>query len=187
MVIGQILGVEKMIAVLGDKQDKVVKVLKTEVRQLAVMLMGYIKQSKLTGEVLHVRTGRLRRSITSKVVNDGPLVVGVVGTNVVYAKAHEFGVDKHMMVTVHEYLRRCKSRNTYAIKNGRRAVRDEGGKVIGHMLKRVLSSEGVAHVGEFQRNQHIHLPERSFLRSALADLGPDIRADLAEAIQRAIR
>ena len=180
MVIGQLLGVEKFVATMGSRQGEVVKVLKTEVRNLTVMLMGYVKASKLSGEVLHVQSGRLRRSITGRVEAGGTLVSGIVGTNVEYAAAHEFGIDKHMPVTVHAYLRKCKSRNTYIMKKGKYFSPQGAAKLM------KLSSQGVAFVHEFQRNQHIHLPERSFLRSALADLGPDIRADLQEAIFKAL-
>jgi len=46
---------------------------------------------KLSGEVLKVRTGRLRSSITHEVRDVGGAVELVVGTNVVYARIHEFG------------------------------------------------------------------------------------------------
>lgn len=48
-----------------------------------------VKQ-KLSGEVLRVRTNRLRGSITSEVRGEKTLEL-VVGTNVIYARIHEFG------------------------------------------------------------------------------------------------
>src|SRR3989304_768029 len=46
---------------------------------------------KLTGIVLHIRTGTLRRSITNQVFRSGPKIIGKIGSNLVYARIHEFG------------------------------------------------------------------------------------------------
>jgi phage gpG-like protein len=184
MVIAELLGGPQVLNHLTSLPEEAQRVLKSEVRSLAVELAGYVKESKLTGEVLHVRTGRLRRSITFRVDEQGSQITGIVGTNVEYAAAHEFGVDMFKMVTVREYLRKCKSRNRYAITRGRAFTAEDGSK--GHMLKRVVSAEGVAVVHSFNRNQHIVLPEKSFLRSALKDLGPEIREDLEAAVRRAV-
>jgi len=59
------------------------------------LIQGHIQERKLSGQVLRVRTGRLRSSVTNKVKRIGKTsVVGVIGTNVVYARAHEFGVPE---------------------------------------------------------------------------------------------
>lgn len=52
-------------------------------------LARHVQERKLSGDVLDVRTGTLRRSITSNLV-DQRLAVRV-GTNVEYARIHEFG------------------------------------------------------------------------------------------------
>lgn len=183
---GEIVGAGRVVMVLGEKKDQVVAALRIKVRELAIMLMGYVKMMKLSGDPLHVRSGRLRRSITYKVQEDGGIVSGLVGTVVEYGRAHEFGVDKYMVVTVRDYLRKCHSRDTFAIRPGR-AVRDAAGKTSARMLKRVLSSGGLAVVHSFSRRQHIKLPERSFLRSSLRELGPGIREDLAMTIREALQ
>lgn len=62
---------------------------------LVLELLTKVKQEKLsgpgTGQALNVRTGRLRRSITQRITDSGRQVRGIVGTNVEYAKFHEFG------------------------------------------------------------------------------------------------
>jgi hypothetical protein len=84
----------------------------------------------------------------------------------------------HKQVTVREYLRRTKASFRAAGKIGWR----------GNYRKQLAreSSMGAALVRSFTRNQHIKLPERSFLRAALAELGPEIRADLEAAVRRAL-
>lgn len=63
--------------------------------RLTLELMTKVKLEKLsgpgTGQALNVRTGRLRRSITQRITDNGREVRGIVGTNVEYAKFHEFG------------------------------------------------------------------------------------------------
>jgi len=54
-------------------------------------LSARVKARKLTGQVLNVQTGRLRRSIHHEVRSDRTRVTGTVGTNVEYARIHEFG------------------------------------------------------------------------------------------------
>jgi len=50
------------------------------------LLQAYIVGSKLSGQVLHARSGRLRRSIHAAPARiSGGEVIGKVGTNVVYA------------------------------------------------------------------------------------------------------
>jgi len=48
------------------------------------------KRFSTTGN-LQVRTGRLRSSIRTKVTEMGSSVIGIIGSNVVYAPVHEFG------------------------------------------------------------------------------------------------
>jgi len=63
--------------------------------RLTLELMTKVKLEKLsgpgTGQALNVRTGRLRRSITQRITDSGREIRGIVGTNVEYAKFHEFG------------------------------------------------------------------------------------------------
>lgn len=61
------------------------------VTRLAVQLQRHVMQDKLTGQVLQVRTGTLRRSINQRVTQQADSTTGQVGTNVVYARIHEYG------------------------------------------------------------------------------------------------
>lgn len=55
-------------------------------------LKGHIQKPLLTGEVLNVRSGELRRGITAKVFKRGNSFGGIVGTPTEYAKTHELGL-----------------------------------------------------------------------------------------------
>jgi len=63
--------------------------------RIVLKLLVKVKQEKLSGpgqdQVLNVVTGRLRRSITQRIEAGAGEINGIVGTNVEYAKFHEFG------------------------------------------------------------------------------------------------
>lgn len=89
--------------------------------RLVLELTRRVKQDKLTGQALKVRTGRLRRSINGQVTGQGTDTVdGVVGTNVAYARAHEYGFKG--TVSVREHLRRTKAGNRVPVKGHSRKV-----------------------------------------------------------------
>ena len=188
MVIGQILGVEKVVAVLGEKQGKVVAGIKSQVTSLAITIQGYVKNSKLTGQVLHVRTDRLRRSITFKVTAEGTLVSGVVGTNVVYARIHEFGgVIKRKART--QILRFRTNKNGNYMHQSDLSM---GPHQSGFAYKALVFAKKNAKGDFTERKQKIKggiitMPERSFLRSSLDDKASDIRANLQMAIREALK
>jgi len=59
--------------------------------QGAILLEGYIKGQKLSGQVLHVRSGRLRASMAHQVAQEGQDLVARIGPHVVYARILELG------------------------------------------------------------------------------------------------
>jgi len=135
------------------------------VTRLSIEVQGAVKSEKLTGQVLHNRTGTLRRSINRVVEDDGRNVIAQVGTNVAYAGAHEFGFDGR--VNVREHVRR----STAQMATGRRS--------------RVRKSEGEIHVRAHVRQ--MHLPERSYLRSTVRERAVQIRTAIKAGALEALR
>ncbi len=156
---------EALLARIAGMPDRLQSNMRTAVERLSIVVQTGVKEGKLTGQVLHVRTGTLRRSINRKITDDSSGVFATVGTNVKYAAAHEYGFDGD--VTVRAHTRRAQQQ--MALK----------GK------KRPGKSEGTINVRQFTR--HMHLPERSFLRSELRDRTPEIRETLRQAALRAVR
>ena len=156
---------EALLARLAGTGDRLQSGMRRAVERLSIIVQGGVKEDKLTGQVLHVRTGTLRRSINRKITEDSSGVFATVGTNVKYAAAHEYGFDGE--VTVKAHTRRAQQQ--MALK----------GK------KRPGKSEGTITVRQFTR--HMHLPERSFLRSELRDRSTQIQQDLRSAALEAIR
>jgi phage gpG-like protein len=154
MITVQVIGDDKLVARLDAMPGRVHDGLARAVVRLGLALQKKVQEEKLSGQVLKVRTGSLRSSINTEVTDTPAVITASVGTNIRYARPHEYGVD-------HPW--------TIAAKG--RALRFEIGG-------RVLFRKSV---------RHPPLPERSFLRSALADMAPVIEAGLREAVAEAIR
>lgn len=144
---------------LREYAKRIEREAKTSVGRLTLRLLTKVKQDKLSGQVLNVRSGRLRRSINQRVVVSAGRVEGTVGTNVEYAAGHEYGFKGQVSVKAHM-----------------RMIKQAFGKSITPRLVQVR-----AHPREMD------LPERSFLRSALRDMQPEIMAELQASVGRAAR
>lgn len=151
MIRGYIFGQKETIAKLGKLNEKGKAALGMSVQRLTLKLLAKVKSEKLTGQVLNVRTGRLRRSINQRVERNSQGIFGKVGTPVKYGRAHELGET----VTVKAHLR---------------TIKQAWGKK--------LRQPKVVQV----REHTVKYPERSFLRSALREMEPGIRAEMRRAL-----
>lgn len=154
-----------VVARFNDARVKVPQRVTDAVGRETMALTAYVKEQKLSGQVLKNWSGTLRRKINGRVTQEGTTVSGRVGVLLAYAAAHEYGFDG--VVNVREYFRRLKSftREAYTTKSGKqrtRKVHDEG-RVRAH-------------------SRHMHVPERSFLRSSLRENAPKIQQALAAAV-----
>lgn len=155
--------------------DRLHQNVRRAVDRLSIELQTLVKE-KLSGSVLHVRTGTLRRSINRRVVDTPVRIAAQVGTNVVYAAIHEYGFSGEE--NVREHVRKHYDIGTVKLTgkehNGMRTwVRERGeylrtGKVIAH-------------------TRTMNMPARSYLRSSLKEMEPKIvegiRAAAVEALQ----
>ena len=141
--------------------DKLRKALRSKIHALTLNLEGHIKADKLSGQVLNVVTGRLRRSIFSKMDETETEIVGTVASSgdVKYAGRHEYGFSGVETVQAHN-----------------RTIKQAFGREI---------SPKTVHVKQFER--HANTPERSFMRTALADQRDEIKAGIEKAIVEALQ
>jgi phage gpG-like protein len=160
MITAQLIGREELIRKFLTLGPATRKSLKTSFTALVYKLQAKVKRDKLSGQVLSVRTGTLRRSIYGKVVETNTFIYGIVGTNVKYAAAHEYGFTGQ--VTVKEHLRKIT-------------------KAYGKDLAEPRSVMVMAY------SRKMNLPERSFLRSALADMQPEITQTLESSLRTSLK
>jgi phage gpG-like protein len=78
---------------LSEMSPTVQRLVMAKVQSLAIELQRHIVQDKLSGQVLKVVTGNLRRSIQYIITQDGGTITGKVfsSNDVKYAAIHEFG------------------------------------------------------------------------------------------------
>lgn len=129
------------------------------VTRLSIEVQAAVKEQKLTGQVLHVRTGTLRRSINRRVTQIPQGTFASVGTNVSYARVHEFGFRGN--VSVRARTRKVKS-------------------AFGKPLRAAALQNVRAH------SRRVDLPARSFLRSTLREQEPRIVSSLRDAVLGAL-
>ena len=158
MIRGVLVGDDKLKAWMATRYPEMEKGVQTSMARLVISLARKIKEEKLSGQVLKNQTGRLRRSITPNIRGMGTQIVGEVGTNVEYAAIHEYGGK----TPPHEILP----------KRGRALAFMMGGKQV---IVRKVNHPGSK------------MPERSFMRTALKEMEPEIRASFENAISQVIR
>jgi phage gpG-like protein len=179
MIRGTVVGGEQAVARFTSMPEKLRVELRIAVQRAAFLVQRHSKADKLSGQVLHVRTGRLRRSIHYRITEAVERVTGIVGTNVSYAKPHEYGFTG--TVGVREHLRRS---TVYAKVRGSALFDPQTGKM--HLGRaRIVELLGAEHTVRAHM-RHMHMPERSFLRSALADEREAIKLEFQNAARRAL-
>jgi len=92
---------DALLARIAGVQERLQANLRSAVTRLSIVVQSSVKEDKLSGQALSVRTGTLRRSINRVVNEDASGVFASVGTNVVYAAIHEYGYQGPQSVREH--------------------------------------------------------------------------------------
>lgn len=152
-----LVGDKEMIAALDGMPERVRVAVTAAVKRQTLALQRHVIADKLSGQVLKVRTGALRRSIQESVGDEGPAVVGKVWSagDVKYAAIHEFGY--HGQENVREHVRHV---------------------VFGREVDPFV-------VPAFTRS--MNMPARPFMRTALADRKDAILEDVRKSAIEAAR
>lgn len=156
-----IIGRDEVLARLGETPAKIRVAAKSSLDMWATELAEYIIADKLSGQVLHRRTGALRRSVHSNKSTESGTTISAgaaAGLDVPYARAHEYGIQRNVVVSAYHRMQ------TMA-----------WGKPISP--REVLVN---------QHASYINLPERSYMRSSLNEKAPDGIAELRAAVKEAI-
>lgn len=158
MISGSLIGDDVLLDRLRQMPEVARAGVARAIAQLGIDLQNNVQQNKLSGEVLQVRTGSLRQSITVQINQSDASINATVSSNLGYAAAQEYGFA-----------------GTVSIRAGLRQIKEAYGCPIAAKTVSVRSYR-----------RRMDLPERSFLRSALDDMTPDIDADIKDALREAI-
>lgn len=147
MIQFSVSGDDAVVRMLGARVPALTKSVLGSVTRATIMLLRYVKEHKLSGQVLKNRTGTLRRKVNYRVIQTATTITGQVGVKLAYARIHEKGFDGPE--NVKEHLRTIKM-------------------AFGRPIAPVSFSVR-AHT------RHMHMPRRSFLASSLRELTPEIQ------------
>lgn len=155
-----IVGSRSLVGRMERLPPTVRAVLRAKIQVLRLKLEAKVKRDKLSGQVLKVRSGALRRSIASKVEETATTITGKVFSSgdVKYARIHELGGTTPAHVIEPNKAKAL----AFAM----------GGKMI--FRKRVN------HPGS-------KMPERSYLRSSLREMASEITTELKAAVVQGAR
>lgn len=123
-----------------------------KVQMLGLSLERRVKLTKLAGQVLHRRSGRLVRSINTRFTQAGDRYESSTGTSLSYGRAWELGFQLPA-------------------------------RVIRARLKKALSWPGASHPVTSVTQPARREKARPFLRPALQEMKPLIRAELSNALR----
>lgn len=100
-ILVRIEGGDKLRAQMGDVASRARAYLRQEINTIGILLSAYVQQTKLRGQVLKQRSGRLIASIHHEMEETDEEVNALVGTNVEYAGVHELGFRGTVQVKEH--------------------------------------------------------------------------------------
>ena len=155
-----LVGEKEFVAKLDEMPVAIRRILSSKLMELGERLKTHIQRDKLSGQVLNVVTGALRRSITRgpvEEVGEGLSVAVFSAGDVKYAGIHEFGGT-------------TKPHDIYP-KNAQALAFMMGGQQI--------FAKVVHHPGS-------KMPERSFMRSSLDDMAATIVEELGVSLQEGL-
>lgn len=144
---------------------KTMPAIERTVRTEALNIVAVVKRDKLSDQILRVRTGRLRRSITAEFKSEGETFLAMVGTNVKYARAHELGFDGTVNVTSHAVKAFTRMQST----------------AFGKPMKEPRIVNVRAHVVKAHAVK-MHIPKRPFLRPAAEENITRMTTNIREAM-----
>jgi phage gpG-like protein len=156
VISARLVGADALAARFEAMPARLASVLAQEASRLGDELRAAVERN-LSGGVLQQRSGRLASSIVVAVEQNGAAVSATLGSDVPYAAIHEYGG----VIPAHQILPKS---------------------------ARALAFPWQGRERFFRRVEMppVQMPERSFLRSALAEMEPEIRAAMAGAASRAV-
>jgi phage gpG-like protein len=160
MITVEMVGTEQAVSRLEQVTPAVVANVQRSIAKLGVMLQRHVVEDKLSGQVLQMRTGTLRRSIIEQFNPTADGASAVVRATKIYGRIHEYGgvTPPHVI-----------------------EPKTPGGVLAFQMGGKTIFARRVNHPGS-------KIPERSFLRSALRDMveNGQIRDEIQAATDAAV-
>jgi phage gpG-like protein len=171
MITAELKGTQNLKRAMAKRSESTMLGIDKAVIRESLFLVAYIKLNKLSDGVLRVRTGRLRRSITAKFEGEGTgSITARIGTNVKYARIHEFGFNGKVRVPEHnvkEFMRMQSIAFGKLMKQPRRVT------VKAHVVKAF--------------SKQMNMPKRAFMIPSLNENTGRITTNIRKALAEGLR
>ena len=165
---------ERLLAFVRSRRVQLQELLRLRMTMTMTLLQSRIVGDKLSGQVLHHRTGKLIDSIrlnpTEATANENEVVGGVEGGGgpAFYGRIHEYG-------------------GTFEVKERERRIGYRGGEIVKLLTKSGTVRKEVDEIRKQKVKAHtVTFPERSFMRTSFSELRERIIAELQAAVNEAL-
>ena len=158
MITAHLVGDEEVLARLRSIPGAVNTGLVRTVTKLGLDLQRRVQQDGLSGQTLAVRSGLRKSTIDLSLEQSGDYVTATISSGSEYAHADEFGFT-----------------GTVDVRAGLRRVKEAFGRPTSEKL-----------INTRAHSRRMALPERSFLLSALEEMGSAIRDEVEAAVREAL-
>jgi len=158
VITAHLVGDEEVLARLRSIPGAVNTGLVRTVTKLGLDLQRRVQQDGLSGQTLAVRSGLRKSTIDLSLEQSGDYVTATISSGSEYAHADEFGFT-----------------GTVDVRAGLRRVKEAFGRPTSEKL-----------INTRAHSRRMALPERSFLRSALEEMGSAIRDEVEAAVREAL-
>jgi len=174
--------------VLKKYPDKVFPALMKGMGRSMIDIEAYIKRNKLSGQVLNVRTGNLRRSIHHRVKTAGNKAIGSVGTPLIYGSPHETGKPAYITPTIAQWLTIPLEGARTAMDVGRGRARSFANTFFlkskaGNLL--LMQRKGSDIIPLFVLKKRVKVIKRPYLRPGIIERLPAVRKYVVQEITKA--
>ena len=160
MIAAEIVGVDAALSRLQSLPAAVEDGLARALARLSLDLEAAVAR-KLSGEVLQTRGGALRASVESTLSSSNGAAELLLGSALPYSAFQEYGF-----------------KGTESVRAQLRTIRAAFGRPL---------RQGSEQIAVKPYTRRIDYPAHSFLRSALAELAPEIEAELRDAVAEALQ
>lgn len=152
---------------LEGKAEALIAGVRAEMNHATVNLLGYIESEKLSGQVLHQRTGNLKAGGYTEVVPGTGGITGFVGfRGVKYAAIHNYGGSIDIPEVTGKLM-------VFSVKGGfRSSLYGYAGDTVFTMRHRAFT---------------VHMPKRNYLESSATEQEPVIREGFRVAVAEAVK
>lgn len=165
------------------------RILKRAMDAVNEMVRRQLK-GNMDGKILHVRSGRLRNSMQSRVIDDGTNLTGITGSHVlggkriVYADIHETGGVIKQGARTELFIRKRYKRNTqkFVMRRGANyATAEMSQRTIGMFKKGRIAGQGFTF-----KERTIKIPARRYMSRSLAEVSGQIMGLLVQRVDEGL-